>query len=67
MPTAKLTTSEKIETIRSLVGLVKRLYQKDLPDDFNVLITVRSRSFKRMEVLSLANETTVVEPGLSFK
>ena len=64
---AKLTAAEQIDAIRSLLGLIKRIYQQDLPDDFNAMVKVRNRNFKRIEIQAVSCETTVVESGIVLK
>lgn len=62
-----LTTAEQIDAIRSLLGLIKRIYQQDLPDDFNAMVKVRNRNFRRIEIQVVSRETTVVESGIVLK
>ena len=62
-----LTVEEKIDSIRSLIGFVRRLYGKRLPDNFNVTIKVRNRLFQRMEVDELQDTTTLVEKDVFIK
>ena len=62
-----LTAAEQIDAIRSLLGLIKRIYQQDLPDDFNAMVKVRGRNFKRLEIQTVSRETTVVESGIVLK
>jgi hypothetical protein len=64
---ARLTSREVVDTIRSILGLIRRLYSSELPDDFNVLIKVRSRHFKRLDIQVISRETVVVEPNLQLK
>ena len=64
---AKLTAAEQIDAIRSLLGLIKRIYQQDLPDDFNAMVKVRNRNFRRIEIQVVSRETTVVESGIVLK
>ena len=62
-----LTAAEQIDAIRSLLGLIKRIYQQDLPDDFNAMVKVRNRNFRRIEIQVVSRETTVVESGIVLK
>jgi len=62
-----LTAAEQIDAIRSLLGLIKRIYQQDLPDDFNAMVKVRNRNFRRIEIQAVSRETTVVESGIVLK
>jgi hypothetical protein len=62
-----LSRDEKIETVRHLLGLVKRLNDRELPDDFNVTIKVRHRRFKRLDIQPIGLETTIIEDHISVK
>ena len=62
-----VTAAEQIDAIRSLLGLIKRIYQQDLPDDFNAMVKVRNRNFRRIEIQAVSRETTVVESGIVLK
>ena len=64
---SELTPAETIDSIRSLIGFVRRLYGKSLPDDFNVTIKVRHRYFQRMDVEELHDSKTLVEKGVFIK
>ena len=61
------TRDERISRIRSLMGIVRCLYGKHLPDDFNVTIKVRKRMFKRLEIQGVHNEQTIVETNVLVK
>ncbi len=56
-----------IDRIKSLIGIVRALYGKRLPDDFNVTIRVRNRMFKRMEVHDVRTEATIIEHNVDVK
>ena len=67
MPTMELSREEKIDAIRSLLGFVKRLNGRRLPDDFNVTIKVRRRTLERMEIEVVPMATTFIEEGVVIK
>jgi hypothetical protein len=62
-----LSQEERADTIRSIVGLVKRLYGEELPDDFNVEIRVRGRFVKRLDIHPVVDEVAIVEHGVRIK
>jgi len=59
-----LTSAEKEDAVRSLMGYIKRLYGEDLPDDFNVQIRVRSRFVKRLDIHPIVKERAIVDPNV---
>jgi hypothetical protein len=62
-----LTSAEKEDAVRSLMGYIKRLYGEDLPDDFNVQIRVRSRFVKRLDIHPIVKERAIVDPNVFVK
>jgi len=58
---AELSQEEKVGTIKDVIGLVKRLLMRELPDDFNVSIKVRNRIVKRFDVQQVSDEVAVCE------
>ena len=65
---SELTPAETIDSIRSLIGFIRRLYGKGLPDNFNVTIKVRHRYFQRMDIEELhESKALVVEKGVFIK
>jgi hypothetical protein len=59
-----LTVAEKEDVVRNMIGLVRRLYGEDLPDDFNVQIRVRSRFVKRLDIHPVVKERAIVDPNV---
>ncbi|GEM_PF-3255715 len=57
----ELSLEEKTDTIRNVMGLVKRLIARDLPNNFNVSINVRGRVVKKFEVQQVIDEVAVCE------
>ena len=62
-----LNRDNSIDRIKSLIGIVRVLYGKRLPDDFNVTIRVRGRMFKRMEVHDVRTEATIIQQNVDVK
>ena len=67
MASVELTREEKIDAIRSLLGFVKRLNGRRLPDDFNVTVRVRGRKLDRMEIEVVPMSSTFIEEGVVIK
>jgi hypothetical protein len=63
----ELTRDDKVDRIKSLIGIVRCLYAKRLPDDFNVTIKIRNRLFKRMEIQGVHDEQTIVETNVTVR
>lgn len=62
-----LTSTEKEDAVRSLMGYIKRLYGEELPDNFNVQIRVRSRFVKRLDIHPVVNERVIVDSNVFVK
>lgn len=62
-----LTQEQTIDSVRTLLGLVKKLYGRDLPDDFDVKIKVRGRFFRRMDIQNVGEEKSIIERNVLIR
>lgn len=58
---------DKTLRIQELMGIVKAIVTKRLPDNFNLTIKVRSRMFKRLELHPVVEETVIEHKNVPIR